>query len=280
MVPLRFIRALYCVDTSFHTLTGTAATERGCPADAGASAQFRQQHPALFDATGFADHPYPQGGMPPNAPSPGFPDYADLAVIGNLESTLDRALAAYGSQRQLPIYSTEFGYQTNPPETIARTTDPVTAAYYLNWAEYITWRNPRLRSYDQYLLTDPPGANSAGGFATGLEFANGVPKAMYAAYRMPLHLPVSRASAGRPVEVWGCVRPAAYVPQSQRSKVQIQFRSGGAGAFKTLRSVSLDDPHGYFDVLVAFPSSGGVRLAWSYPNGQTIYSRTAPISVS
>ena len=33
---------------------------------------------------------------------------------------------------------------------------PALAASYLNWAEYLTWRDPRIRSYDQYLLIDPP----------------------------------------------------------------------------------------------------------------------------
>ena len=125
MVPLRFIRALYCVDTSFTPLSGTAASERGCPPDGAGSRQLRAEHPGLFQASGFADHPYPQGGHPPNVRTPDEPDYADLASIGNLESTLDRAMAAYGVHTQLPIFSTEFGYQTDPPEKIANTTDPV-----------------------------------------------------------------------------------------------------------------------------------------------------------
>jgi len=32
----------------------------------------------------------------------------------------------------------------------------VRAAAYLNWSEYISWRDPRIRAYNQYLLTDPP----------------------------------------------------------------------------------------------------------------------------
>jgi hypothetical protein len=281
MVPLRFIRALYCVDASFKRLNGAAASARGCPPDAGTSSRFPRQHPALFAASGFSDHPYPQGGMPPNVRTVGEPDYADLAAIANLESTLDRAAAAYDVKTHLPIYSTEFGYQTNPPETIAHTTDPVTAAGYLNWAEYITWRNPRLHSYDQYLLTDPPGANAAGGFATGLQFANGTPKATYDAFRMPLFLPVSSTSANHAIEVWGCVRPAANIGQGagSRPRVQIQFRATGKEGFKTLSSVPLDDPHGYFDTSIGFAASGTVRLAWTYPRGPTIHSRLAAISV-
>ena len=81
MVPLRFIRALYCVDASLHPLQGTAATLRGCPATAAGSKAFPSQHPGLFHATGFAFHPYPQGQVTPNTPTPNEPDYADLPKL-------------------------------------------------------------------------------------------------------------------------------------------------------------------------------------------------------
>ncbi len=280
MVPLRFVRALYCVDANFHPLTGTAASARGCPSTSSASAAFAQQHPALFRASGFADHPYPQGGSPPNVKTPDEPDYADLAAIGNLESTLDRAMSAYGVHSQLPIYSTEFGYQTNPPEKIAHTTDPVTAALFLNWAEYLTWRNPRLRSYDQYLLTDPPTANANGGFATGLEFSNGVKKATYDAFQLPLFLPQATVSHGQATEVWGSVRPAVYPLRASGhvAPARIEFAKAG-GSFTTLKSVPVRDPHGYIDTQTVFPESGTVRLAWTGPDGQTIHSRPARIVV-
>ena len=46
MVPLRFIRALYCVGPSLKPLQGQAAAERGCPTDAAGTQQFRSAHPA------------------------------------------------------------------------------------------------------------------------------------------------------------------------------------------------------------------------------------------
>ena len=33
----------------------------------------------------------------------------------------------------------------------------------------------------------------------------------------------------------------------------------------------------YFDVLLKFPSTGSVRLAWSYPGGPQIFSRTVSV---
>jgi hypothetical protein len=279
MVPLRFVRALYCMDSSLHVLHGTAAALRGCPTDGNTSA-FRREHPALFSASGLSVHPYPQGGELPTTVAVDEPDYADLAALPNLVHTLDSAQRAYGSDASLPLYSTEFGYQTDPPETIAHTTDPLTAAYYLNWSEYISWRDPRIRSFDQYQLIDPPNANAFGGFATGLEFKDGTPKATYAAYRMPLYLPVTVAAKGHALEVWGCVRPAHYarIDTGVTQRARVEFRPSTGGPFKVLRTVTIADPHGYFDVQVAFPASGEVRLGWTYPDGPEIHSRLVGIT--
>lgn len=281
MVPLRFIRALYCVDSSIHPLQGQAAAQRRCPTTPAGSARFRAAHPVLFAAGGFADHPYPLGGIPPNVPVPNEPDYADLATLPKLESLLDQLQARYGSAKRFQIYSTEFGYQTDPPETIEHTTDPVTAAIYLNWSEYISWRDPRIASFDQYQLADSPRANATGGFASGLEFADGRPKAMYAAFRLPIFLPVTTLSRGVAAEVWGCVRPARFVRLDHRplKPVEIQFEPSGAHSFSTVASVAITDRYGYFDTRQAFARSGSVRLAWSYPHGPTVFSRTVSITV-
>jgi hypothetical protein len=278
MVPLRFIRALYCVDSGLNTLRGAAALARGCPA-AGASAQFAQLHPALFQASGFAIHPYPQALAPTVATPevPGGPDYADLPQLPKLEGLLDGVQRLYGSQKRFALYSTEYGYKTDPP--LAGGASPATAAFYLNWAEWISWRDPRVRSYDQYLLVDPP--PGGGGFATGLEFADGKPKRTFYAYRMALFLPVTSGSAGQQLEVWGCVRPARFA-RLDTAKIQvaeIQLRAAGARGYRTVGTVRLTDPYGYFDVQQRFPAGGAVRLRWSYPDGVTIFSRTAQVTI-
>jgi hypothetical protein len=279
MVPLRFIRALYCVGSNLKPLEGQAAAVRGCPTTQSASKRFAAQNPGLFHATGFADHPYPQGQIAPNVKTTAEPDYADLASLDSLEHTLDTVQNAYGSSTKFPIYSTEFGLQTNPPETIGRAIDSKTAAKYLNWSEYISWRNPRVFSYDQYLLTDPPGGN----FATGLEYADGKPKPqLYDAYRLPLYLPVTRAHKGQSLEVWGDVRPARFARKDtgKPQQVKIQFQAGSKGPFKTLSTVTIANPHGYFDTQMTFPGSGIVQLTWTYPHGQTIHSRPVSVTVS
>jgi hypothetical protein len=280
MVPLRFIRALYCVDGSFHRLSGTAATERSCPSTSAGSAAFAREHPGLFGAGGFAFHPYPQG-FAPNVRTADEPDYADLPQLGPLERTLDGAMAAYGSHAQLPLYDTEFGYQTNPPETtIARAVPPAQAAAWANLAEWMSWRDPRVLSWDQYLLNDPP--NGESNFDTGLNFHGGAHKALFDAFRMPVYLPSQTGKSGQAVEVWGCVRPLRYVHSRKPQVANIQWRPASGGRFKTVKRVILTDPHGYFDTRVAFPASGLVRISWSYPRsagGGQIHSRTVQVEV-
>ena len=56
--PLAFLRALYCVDTNDRRLQGAVARLYSCPVTAAGSRRFRSQNPILFDATGFAAHPY------------------------------------------------------------------------------------------------------------------------------------------------------------------------------------------------------------------------------
>jgi len=280
MVPLRFIRALYCVDSSLQPLQGTAATVRGCPATSSASKAFPSEHPGLFHASGFAVHPYPQGQVTPNVATENEPDYADLPKLPSLEATLDGAVAAYGVDTKFPIFDTEFGYQTNPPEKIARAITPTLAAYYMNWAEYVSWSDPRVASWDQYLLTDPPPPSN---FDTGLEFASGTPKdPMYDAFRIPLYLPQASGKQDQPLEVWGCVRPAHFAMLASKAPqvASIQFKPSSGGAFKTMQRVTITDAYGYFTASVKFPSSGLVRIAWSEPGTGQVHSRTAPVTIS
>ncbi len=279
MVPLRFIRALYCVDASYRPLRGQAAARRACPAKAAGTQSFPGEHPALFHASGVSVHPYPQGQVPPDVATPGEPDYVELASLPNLERTLDEVQHVYGSATRFAIYSTEFGYHTNPPETIARAVAPALAAYYLNWSEYISWLDPRVRSYDQYLLIDPSSASALGGFATGLEFASGIPKATYQAYRLPIYMPVTAGHRGQQLLVWGCLRPVHHLSGGAHQSVRIEYSAGSGGAFKTIRMVAITNPHGYFEVPQVLPGSGLLRLAWSYPDGTTIHSRTVAVTI-
>jgi hypothetical protein len=284
MKPLIFLRAMYCVDARYQPLRGTAARLRGCPSTTAGSKRFRKDHPAMFAASGFSDHPYMRWYSPNRewSPDPYYhtstADYSSLGDIGQLERSLDRLQRVYGSHRQFPIWDTEFGYITDPPH---RHNDypwvsPSTAAYYLNWAEYIHWRDPRIRSYDQYLLQDPLPAlksNDYGGFASGLVTYGGQKKADYAAYRLPLYLPTTSTRRGRSLEVWGCIRPARAALREglggQTADIQVGPGANPSNAaFKTVATTTVRSATNcYFDTHVKFPGAGTetVRLVWHYP---------------
>ena len=286
--PLAFIRWLYCVDTSFRPLRGRFAGALGCPTNAAGTRGFRAAHPALFSAAAWAQHPYPLD-QPPNRERYRDPDYASFPLLGHLWHQLDHLQRIYGSGTRFPIVVDEYGYITNPPNPGTPVT-PATAAYYINWAEYVSWRTGRIKTTMQYLLQDPITANITT-FASGLEFANGHHKPAYNAYRMPLYLPVTTTRRGRALEVWGSVRPAHYaqLDTGQPQSVNVEFQQGSRGPFRMLASIPITSAGGYVDQQLTFPASGSVRLAWTYPTadlsfppeapGVTVHSRTVRITI-
>ncbi len=285
MTPLAFLRALYCVDSRYHQLRGGAARARGCPTTAAGSRRFRGQHPALFAANGVSDHAYMRWYAPNHEPNPdptnrlSTADYSSLAVIGHLTSALDRLQRAYGSHKQLPVYDTEFGYITSPPKRSPEPgsrgkvvyLSPAKAAAYMNWAEYLSWRNRRVSSYAQYPLQDPERparSNDWGGFASGLLSWDGVPKPTYDAWRLPMYLPATTARAGQQLQVWGCVRPAQFgvLDTAGPQTAEIQFAPTASGPFTTIQTVTITNAANcYFETEVTFPSTGTVRISYSYP---------------
>lgn len=117
--PNEFVRALYCVDTAYRPLTGSAARAISCPAS-GDRASFLAAHPGQFGATGYAHHPYSYD-RPPGVPR-ADPALVTIANLHSFEHALDRTFSAYGQPGGLPIYLTEFGYRTRPPNPFVSTT--------------------------------------------------------------------------------------------------------------------------------------------------------------
>jgi hypothetical protein len=286
--PLIFLRALYCVSSSFKPLTGSLAKASGCPTTTTASKKFRSQNPILFNAKGFAAHLYAQGQAPNKTLGIRRPcavidtaDSADLGNVAKLESTLDEANGAYGSHTKLGIYNTEYGFQTDPPEAPSCNVRPVSdalAAEYMNWAEYISYKNSRIRSYDQYLLNDPP--PTAGAFDSGLELYSasspffGPQKTdVYDAYQIPLYMPTTSSKSADTLEVWGGARPSAF---GGAHNVLLQF-TPTSGSVHTA-AVGLNSK-GYFDTHMKFTTSGTLRVVWKDASGQNEFSRSQSVTV-
>jgi hypothetical protein len=190
---------------------------------------------------------------------------------------LDGALRAYGVARKLGLYLTEYGYETNPPNPY-RGVSPATQARYLNEAQYIAWRDPRVRALSQFLMYDsPPDTRFRPGslrywstFQTGLRYENGVVKPSYAAYRLPVFVPDQAVPPGQPVLVWSMLRPA---PHDSVQRAQVQWRASAGGPFRTVATASIQNPTGALAVKVGVPGSGVLRIGWRSPRGAMYYSR-------
>jgi hypothetical protein len=222
--PRDFLQRWLCLDERFEP----TSRPRGCR-------DFRG-----LDLDGYAHHPYG-----PTSRTPRGADIVSLLVIRRLGRYLDRAAAAGRVPERLPIYSTEFGLQSNPPDPTARITLSEQAAL-LNEKEEQSYRYPRLRSYAQYLLYDDPVREGASlkqawsGFQTGLRFAGGEAKPAYHAYQFPL---VVQRAGRDSVRVWGRVRPGSGVRE-----VRLEFRR--AGRFRLTGGPIETDDAGYFETVV------------------------------
>jgi hypothetical protein len=288
--PLLFLRQLYCVDNSFRQLRGSAAKAVGCPTTTSASRKFRSQNPGLFNVTGLSLHPYAQN-QSPVSKAGDKPDFIHFPDIPKATAEIDHLNRIYGSSKRYPIYNDEYGYITDPPVPKTKAhqyVSPATAAYYINWAEYLSWKNSRIASYMQFLLLDPPPkAGPYAGFASGLYFSDGKPKAVLPAYQVPVFMPKTNLSDGQSAEVWGEARASRFMQTDthQSQPVQIQFQPNGQGAWTTLQTIYAS---GYFDVHVKIPSSGNLRLSYTYPQtdpflpigfpGSAVVSRTIKIT--
>ena len=209
--PVDFWRELSCLDSRGRALTGSNASVRDC------------RSPGRMAVTGIAHHPYTRAAGRSPTDKGGTRDIT-LASLSRLTLWADRGARAGRLPRSLPVYSTEFGLQTNPPDRTAGVSLSAQAQY-LNQADYMSWTNGRLRSVAQYEMFDERDPNA---FQTGLRFEDGRAKPGLDAYRIP----VWSFRRGSYLYVWGMVRPARGGVQS--ATVEYYDRS-----WKRLRTLSV-----------------------------------------
>ena len=264
--PILFLREFFCVDERYRPFRGGAARVRGC-----------SRFPRIV-TSGFAYHAYTKPGGP-RVVIP-HPDDATIAQIGRVERALDAIARTGRVRRRLAIYNTEFGLQTDPPDCAGFGTSLRNQAAYLNEAEFMSFRRPRVKTYNNYLLVDdpirkqfPPGTNQRyGGFQTGLRFGPGAVRCEspnirfaagsakqpgYDAFRTPLYVRKTRGG----VQVFGLARPRRGAPQS----IQI-LRDG--------RRVKTVTSSGYFMTGVRGRPGKRWQLRWIF-DGRTYSSRVA-----
>jgi hypothetical protein len=210
--PITFLRGVFCLNAKFKR-------KGGC---------------TPIDADGWAQHPYD----PFDAPFESSRNLINLHTIDRLTKALNKARAAGATRSRLPIYVTEYGIESFPDRKFG--VSLLQQAEYLGISEYMTYRNPRIRSFGQYLLDDDVG-NAQVNFQTGLRFADGRPKTSYNAYQIALA--AQRVSEEKPkVTIWGHVRPnggpftvtiKARGPEAAHTIKTIHTSAGGYFQFRT-----------------------------------------------
>jgi hypothetical protein len=156
-----------------------------------------------------------------------------------------------------PLWLTEYGYQTNPPDRILGVSQARQASY-LGEAALRVWEEPGVTILIQFLVRDEPGI---GGWQSGLFTVGGTAKLSYHAFALPL---AEVARRGSRTVLWGQVRPGSggrvYVLQrfvrGRWRAVGGTRRTAGNGAFMRTVAVSAGARVRLFAPMVGWASPG------------------------
>ncbi len=217
---------------------------------------------------GFAVHPYNQGGNGTPRQRTRSKGALPMAHMPRLYTLMSQA----ARRKRIPggkgVYLTEFGFQTRPPDRFSNVT-PAKQAQYINEADRLFYGDRRIKTVNQFELTDPPELIQ---FNMGLRFTDGRTKPSYNAYQVPIV--VTRRSS-RSVEVYGEVRPHRLL-SGGTTQVSIQVSSGG-GAFKSVKN-QRTNRRGFIKLNISRSGAARARwrLVWQNPTtGQLVTSRVA-----
>ena len=255
--PRTFIQELLC---------GPGANGKGC-------STFKKEGPLQTYA--WAHHPYTKR-LAPNQRD-ADPTAYTLANFSELGTQLDDLAAKTGNIRSgLPLVSTEFGYETNPPDPFAATSLAQQAAF-AQTADLLTYLNPRVIGNTQFLLRDVKPNKRArkdsrtywSTYQSGILTAGGGEKPSAVAYRMPFLATVTgRNEAGQPVaSIFGQLRFLANVLSEARPEtVRLQFLPVGAppNAWADFGDpITVTNQVGYYTATATLPGPGLIRVSWT-----------------
>jgi Glycosyl hydrolase catalytic core len=147
---------------------------------------------AKLDA--YAHHPYPTS--PAETPSSHGCVHCPTITMATIRKLLILVRHNFGRK---PIWLTEYGYQTNPPDTFLGVS-PRKQATLLSLAALRAWRLPRVTMLIQYLYRDEP---QLARFQTGLVYIDDRPKPSLNAFRLPF---AEMRRSGVETVVWGQIR--------------------------------------------------------------------------
>jgi hypothetical protein len=217
-------------------------------------------------ATGIAHHPYTKDRSPivrdSHRDSVTMANIADLGVLVDQLASRTRNISA-----GLPIYATEYGFETNPPDPFSG----IPLDRQAEWnvlGDFLAFNNPRVAGITQFLLSDVPPVrgvrrNSKARWFTyqsGIQFANGAPKPAYQAYYFPF---LARTAPDGSLFVWGQLRfRPNNLPPGAQDNVQIQYSPDGGASWVPLgAAIPVTNGMGFFNGSVPPPGPGLLRAA-------------------
>ena len=265
--PLVFLRALACVDAKLRPISsGPCANFKPLPGD------------------GYSHHPYSLLHTPDWSDKK-HPDYAMIGDISRLTTTLNRLVSMHRIDPKIRnVWLTEYGYESNPPDPI-KPFSPAEQANNINWAEYLAWKNPQIKSFPQFLLQDMGKVSAAdasrgkreyGDWQSGLYFNDGTPKPAATSFALALHVDCTTdlgKKRGKLLVIWGHVRPGSGPRQVTMESGKGAFRPAATAATLAagvVRAASVTpfttDASGYF--LRFAPYRKGVSYRFTYKDAQ------------
>jgi hypothetical protein len=271
MRPKQFLRELFCIQPNGTPYTGAAARLRNC-------GDFAKLGP--LRATGYAHHPYTKN-VSPRVRDPN-PDSVTMANIDELGTLLDDIAAKTKNvDSGLPLFMTEYGFETNPPDPFSGIAPDLQAKYNV-MGEYQAYNDPRVMSQAQFLLADvPPLRNRKPGtkgywftYQSGLFWTagklRGQAKPAAYSYAMPFMATsagIDPATATPFYSLWGQLR---FLPNGTPDFVHIQWRpKDGSLDWADVGDPVAIDERGYYAATRTAPlaAPGEWRAAWLRPDG-------------
>lgn len=260
--PGLFLREMFCLNRRYRRFTGRAAAVRKC------NRLHRLGILERFPRLGFAHHPYTKK-RAPRRREPGR-DALTMANIGLLPRALDKIAARTGLlPPEMPVFLTEYGYETNPPDPFSGVSLEQQAEY-INVGDFIAWRHPRIFATAQFQLSDvPPRTEFPRGsrpywftYQSGLYTAEPGPrpKPSANAYKFPL---VVRRSGGT-ARIWGQAR---FAPNGATYQVTLQSQAPGSTAWvRSGDNVLVESNQGYFQARRPTQRGTRWRAVWVEPD--------------
>ena len=209
---------------------------------------------ARFDA--YSHNPYPLS--PQETPYSGACSHCTTVTLATLTRLITKLDGYFGKK---PIWLTEYGYQTNPPDTNFGVSW-AKQALYVSESALRAYQLPQVTVLIHYLYRDEP---DLGAWQSGLQTGNGKKKPSFEAFRLPF---AEVSDESNLTTLWGQIRTGS----GQRSYVLQQLVGG---RWKTVGGTRKTNAAGFFQVSV--DAGKGARFRFQSPRDKA-YSLTLTVS--